>query len=220
MAQKKKKEPEVKEEYTFIAPDFNEREFLEKDLSGTKAVLFTAVFAVLFGAVAYLTTGISVTLGLMLIIVGAFTLRYIFKALPINISTIENKTWIGNGIMFFFLALGIWIILLNPPFGDAIDPQLNDLQIWAGDSQLTNFNNVPLNASVTFNITAMDNGNLNSVQFKLLGDTPQSWNMTIGEDGRWEHTMTFTQTATYNFVITATDDAGNVETLQRSILVV
>ncbi len=219
MAQKKRKEPEVKEEYSFTPPDFNEKEFLEKDITVTKTVLLSALLAVVFGVVAYLTTGVSFVIGLLIIIIGAVGLRYIFKFLPVDLSTVEIKTWLGNGAMFFFLALGIWILLLNPPFGDTVDPQISDLQVWAGDVQYNRpYNNVPL-GEVTFNATVIDNGDLSSVQFIFTGSDPQTFDMTVGEDGRYEFTHVFTDTGTYNFAITATDDAGNVHTYAFSVLI-
>ncbi len=223
MAQKKRKEPEVKEEYNFIPPDFNEREFLEKDMAGTKTVLLSAALAAVFGLVAYLTTDLSFAIGLLLIIIGAFALKKIFQFLPMDISTIENKGWLGNGLMFFFLALGVWILLLNPPFGDTVDPQIQDLQVWAGDVQLTRpYNNVPVEQLITFNATVTDNGDLSQVQFSFTGSEAQTWNMTVGDDGRYEFSNVFTSTSTgtYNFVITAMDQAGNTNTLIGSVNVV
>lgn len=220
MAQKKRKEPEVKEEYTFTPPDFNEREFLEKDITVTKTVLLSALLAAIFGVVAYFTTGVSFVIGLLLIVIGAVALKYIFQFLPLNLGSVENKTWLGNSVMFFFLALGIWILLLNPPFGDTVDPQIQDLQVWAGDVQYNRpYNNVPL-GEVTFNATVIDNGELSKVQFSFTGSDPQTFDMVLGDDGRYEftHDFTATGTGTYNFVITATDEAGNTQTYASSIL--
>lgn len=222
MAQKKRKEPEVKEEYTFVPPDFNEKEFLEKDITVTKTVLFSALLAVIFGVVAYFTTDISFVIGLLLIVIGAVALKYIFQLLPLNLSSVENKTWLGNGAMFFFLALGIWILLLNPPFGDTVDPHIQDLQVWAGDMQYNRpYNNVPL-GEVTFNATVIDNGELSKVQFSFTGSDPQTFDMVLGDDGRYEftHDFTATGTGTYNFVITATDEAGNTQTYASFITLV
>lgn len=220
MAQKKRKEPEVKEEYTFTPPDFNEREFLEKDITVTKTVLLSALLALVFGVVAYFTTDISYVIGLLIIVIGAVALKYIFDLLPWDFSKVENKTWLGNGAMFFFLALGIWILLLNPPFGDTVDPQIHDLEVWAGDVQYNRpYNNVPL-GEVTFNATVIDNGDLSLVKFSFTGADPQSYDMVVGDDGRYEYTHTFTTAGTYNFVVIATDEAGNTHTYASSILLI
>lgn len=220
MAQKKRKEPEVKEEYSFTPPDFNEREFLEKDITVTKTVLISALLAVIFGVVAYFTTDISFVIGLLLIVVGAVALKWIFQFLPVDLSSVEIKTWLGNGAMFFFLALGIWVLLLNPPFGDTVDPQIHDMEVWAGDVQYNRpYNNVPL-GEVTFNATVIDNGKLAKVQFSFTGSNPQTFDMVLGEDGRYEFTYDFTTAGTYNFAVIATDEAGNTQTFTSSILVI
>ena len=220
MAQKKRKEPEVKEEYNFTPPDFNEREFLEKDITVTKTVLISALLAVVFGFVAYLTTGLTFVIGLLIIIIGAVALKYMFKFLPFDLSVVENKTWLGNGAMFFFLALGIWVLLLNPPFGDTVDPQIDDLQVWAGEIQYGRpYNNVPL-GEVTFNATVIDNGDLSNVQFSFTGASPQTFDMVKGDDGRYEFSYNFTVADTYTFSVIATDDAGNTQTYTSSIQIV
>jgi len=218
MAQKKRKEPEVKEEYTFVPPDFDEKEFLEKDLTVTKTVLVSALLAVVFGVVAFATTSITFVLGLVLIIAGAVALKKIFELLPWDISAVENKSWLGNGAMFFFLALGIWVLLLNPPFSDSVDPQIEDMQVWVGDEMLTRpYNSVPQGELITFNATITDNGGISSVTFSLLGESDQSWDMVRGEDNRYEFTHIFVSTGTYNFVISAVDDSGNEHSLSGSV---
>ncbi len=220
MAQKKRKEPEVKEEYNFAPPDFNEKEFLEKDITVTKTVLISALLAVVFGVVAYLTTNLTFIIGLLIIVIGAVALKWIFQFLPLDLSSVENKTWLGNGAMFFFLALGIWVLLLNPPFGDTVDPEINDLQVWAGEMQYNRpYNNVPL-GEVTFNATVIDNGDLSKVQFSFTGADPQTFDMVVGDDGRYEFTYNFTEANTYSFSVIATDDAGNAQTYTSSIQIV
>jgi len=220
MAQKKKKEAEPKEEYNFVPPDFNEREFLEKDVAVTKTVLITAVLAVLFGIIAYLTTDIAFAIGLLLLFAGAVSLKYIIQKMPLDVSTVENKTWLGNGALFFFLALGIWVLLLNPPFGDTIDPEINDMQVWNGNAQLVKpYNSVPEGQSITFNATVTDNGDLSTVHFTITGSGGGTWNMTESSDGRYEFVHTFTD-GTYNIIVSAIDDAGNEETFNFSVQVV
>ena len=216
MAHKKRKEPAVKEEYRFVPPDFNEKEFLEKDIAITKTVLLSALLAVVFGVIAYFTTDITFIIGLLLILVGAVALRKMIELFPLDLSAVENKTWLGNGLMFFFLALGVWILLLNPPFGDAIEPQIRDLEVWVGDVEYQRpYQNVPV-GTVTFNVTVFDNGELSKVQFSFIG-SEGSWDMVKGEDGRYEYTHTFEVPGTYTFEITAVDKAGNTNTYRSSI---
>ncbi len=219
MAHKKRKEPAVKEEYRFVPPDFNEKEFLEKDIAITKTVLLSALLAVVFGVIAYFTTDITFIIGLLLILVGAVALRKMIELFPLDLSAVENKTWLGNGLMFFFLALGVWILLLNPPFGDSIDPQIRDLEVWAGGVECPRpYQDVPA-GNVTFNVTVIDNGELSKVQFIIMseGQSEEPRDMVKGEDGRYEYTHTFETPDTYYFEITAVDEAGNTNTYRSSI---
>ncbi|QLH74505.1 MAG: hypothetical protein HPY73_02925 [Methanomassiliicoccales archaeon] len=117
MAQKKKKDSQKKEpEFTWTPPDFNEREFLEKDIKGTKALWVTALIAPLFGIMAFLTQPIHFAIGLLLIIVGMVSLKYIYPLAKIDTKEIDKKGWAGNLFLFFLLSMGVWIILLNKPF--------------------------------------------------------------------------------------------------------
>lgn len=122
MAQKKKKEPQKKEaqkkEETFewTPPDFNEREFLEKDIKGTKALLVSAMISVVFGVLAFFTQSFYWPAGMVLILIGMLSLRYIYPFFKIDLKDLDKKAWAGNLAMFFLLALGVWIMLLNPPF--------------------------------------------------------------------------------------------------------
>ena len=123
MAQKKKVEPQKKEahkkpEETFewTPPDFNEREFLEKDIMGTKVLMVTALISILCGIVAFATQTVYWAIGLVVILAGMVLLKYIYPLFKIDLKSIEKKGWAGNLFMFFLLALGVWIMLLNPPF--------------------------------------------------------------------------------------------------------
>jgi hypothetical protein len=123
MAQKKKKEPQKKEalkkqeeSFEWTPPDFNEREFLEKDIKGTKILMVSALVSVICGVGAFATQGIAWPLGLVVILAGMGLMKFIYPLFKIDIKGIEKKTWAGNLFMFFLLALGIWIMLLNQPF--------------------------------------------------------------------------------------------------------
>ncbi|MDD1772729.1 MAG: hypothetical protein LUQ09_07385 [Methanomassiliicoccales archaeon] len=231
MAQKKRKEPEVKEEYNFVPPDFNEREFLEKDMAVTKTVLFSSIIAVVLGVVAYLTTDISFVIGLLIILLGAVLLRNIFKTLPVDISSVETKTWIGNGVMTFFFALGIWILLLNPPFGDSVDPEFSDFAAWNGDTLIAEDDTsltIVGGTQVTFNVTVIDNNAISTVEYKLSAvNQSSSTVVSTGylnetDEDRYEFVWTFVDSssaANYVFEITATDEAGNTQVMSGSVLV-
>ncbi len=116
MARKKKKE-EKEPEYEWVPPEFDEKAFLVKDIVGTKALMFTAVIAVVFGVSAALV-GLSagIIVGLLVYLVGAVALNYVLRYMKIKTSDIDKKTMIGNLALYMLLALGVWILLINKPF--------------------------------------------------------------------------------------------------------
>jgi hypothetical protein len=117
MAQKKRKVEEKKEpQYEFVPPDFDEKDFLEKDIGATKITMLSFVWGIVFGVVAGLTNSISPFIGLLLIFVGIYLMKYFLQAFKINTAEIDKKGWLGNIVMFFFMLLGTWIMLINPPF--------------------------------------------------------------------------------------------------------
>jgi len=119
MAKKRRREEaEPEETYEFTPPEFDEREFLLKDLYGTKVLMVAAVLAIIMGILAFClhrATDIY-AVGLLLLFLTIVAFKQILGLLKFRIDLMDQKTLIGNYILFLFLALGVWIILLNPPF--------------------------------------------------------------------------------------------------------
>ena len=117
MAQKKRKVEEKKEpQYEFVPPDFDEKDFLEKDIRSTKVTMLSFIWGMIFGILAGSLNFISPFVGLLLFFVGVYLMKFFYQAFKINLAEIDKKGWLGNIAMFFFMFLGTWIILLNPPF--------------------------------------------------------------------------------------------------------
>lgn len=220
MAQKKKKEPLKKEEEVFewTPPDFNEREFLEKDIKGTKTLFVTALVSLVCGILAFLTNEVNWVIGIFVIIAGMISLKYIYPMLKIELKDIEKKTWAGNIAMFFLLSLGIWILLLNPPFSDHTTPEVNSIELWVQhDGQWTMM--TPTNAATLIhsgdlvNISAhvVDNGKLGKVEISVYtgGQVGEYSAMTDAGKGIYKTEITTSSALTYSYSIRATDTAGN-----------
>ncbi len=127
MARKRRilqKEPE--EEYEFIPPEFDEKEFILKDFYGTKVLVVVAIMALVTGIVCgelqqalfAVTHNMTVALIVALIIyfavcIGMKPLLKLFKLKP---DYLETKTMIGNYLLFLLFALGFWILVINAPF--------------------------------------------------------------------------------------------------------
>jgi len=125
MAKKKRRvgsEPE--ETYEFVPPEFDEREFLLKDIYGTRILIVVSLLAVLIGVVAaclqsFINSDYSYWVGLLLIVLVIVGLKQLLTLLRFRVDLMDQKMLIGNYILFFFLTLGIWIIMLNAPFSIA-----------------------------------------------------------------------------------------------------
>ncbi len=122
MASKKRrvvKEPE--EDYEFAPEAFDEREFIYKDIHGTKVLGIITVIAFLFGIAAAAAIGLSgidlmwvlmtlVSFGIM------FSLKKILMRMGFRPDLLDGKTMAANYFLFLCLALGVCIVFINPPF--------------------------------------------------------------------------------------------------------
>jgi hypothetical protein len=226
MAQKKKKEPqkvqEKKEEkFEWTPPDFDEREFLTKDMKGTRVLLITALFSTIAGIVAFLLTGTSWYLGVVVIIGIIVSLRYIYPLFKIDVKAIEKKAWAGNIAMFFLLSLGIWIVLMNPPFSDHTEPTLVDnhilIQDEIGNWTIAGNLNTEIHSgqSIIFQVNASDIGGIDSVEISIYkqGSTGSFVGMNNTSDSQYEYDASYTTDGSdptvYYYIIKATDKFGN-----------
>ncbi|MDQ1371499.1 MAG: hypothetical protein QG582_413 [Candidatus Thermoplasmatota archaeon] len=240
MAKKRKKEKENKEEYEYTPPEFDEREFLLKELKDTKTVLMTVMLGAFFGAVAGVLSGISeslVMIGFALMVGGAFSLKYIYPLIKVDTSTFQRKNWAGNVFWFVMTSLAIWVLVLNFPFADHADPSVTEVTVWVSNGtnqtaidyvyidsagsyiwvprwgeELSTM--VHSSATYTINITAKvaDNGELTTVRISVnSGDAA-----TMSPEGshRFGYSLTGDQilSSGLTFTITATDGAGHVKT--------
>lgn len=118
MARKKKK-GEKEETYEWVPPEFDQKEFLQKDLRSTKSLMVTALLAVVFGVIAFAVGSLLGDLqmaAMLVIFIGAALLRNIYPLLRIKAEDVDKKMLVGNIALFILLALGIWIMLMNKPF--------------------------------------------------------------------------------------------------------
>ena len=108
------------EEYEFVPPEFDEEEFIRKDLYGTKVLLVVVVFAAVIGVLcscvqkSFADAGLA--LGLLLLFFGVAAIKPFLKLVRFDPDLLERKTMVGNYILYLLLGLGVWILLVNPPF--------------------------------------------------------------------------------------------------------
>lgn len=147
MAKKRKKDKTKKEEeYEFRPPEFDEKEFIRKELRDTRTVLITVGYAALFGSIATILAHVSSSLvgvSFLLVFIGIYSLKYLYPLLKIKTADFQKKNWAGNVAWFFLTFLAVWVLTFNFPISDKADPKVEDVVLW-----VTN--------EVTGNITAID----------------------------------------------------------------
>lgn len=121
MAKKKRRITEKKEEeYEFIPSEFDEREFILKDIYGTKVLFVITILAVIVGIIGAVLCMVSSDYGWMIATAIAFVMVLVMKKLltllKFHVEMLETKTMLANYLLFLMLALGICIVGVNAPF--------------------------------------------------------------------------------------------------------
>ncbi len=158
MAKKKK----VEEEPEFVPPEFDEKEFIRKDLADSKIVIITTIFGIIVGAAAAAATiYVSSILGFLIIVAMTYGLfKLLFRALKVDISAYQRKDYLYKGGTYFITAVALWILLLNPPFAFATPPSVSGpdavqmYQLTGGTWQRVPLNTTPTISAGQVNITA------------------------------------------------------------------
>ncbi len=110
------------EEYEFVPPEFDEEEFIRKDLYGTKVAFLVVAFSIVIGILCscleklFLPEKTGLFLGLLLLFLGVAAIKPFLKLVKFDPDLLERKSMVGNYLLYLLLALGVWILLVNPPF--------------------------------------------------------------------------------------------------------
>jgi hypothetical protein len=219
MAKKRKKERQDREGYEYKPPEFNEEEYLKKEVRDTKALLVTIAYAVLIGIASYAVMFTEVALAALLGIIAVVFLRQIYPLIGVDTSTLEKKQWAGNIIMYLFTWLAVWILLSNPPFADIAGPTFKDHKIYIENgtgnwTELEYFDGeIPVDTNISFNVTIADNVEVDpdtvTITIKIKdGDmiTNPDGDDMFHEGSRYWYTFPYTSgSGKYIFTITAKD---------------
>jgi hypothetical protein len=128
VAKKRRKTEEKKE--AFKVPEFDEVEFMQKEVGNTKVALLTIAFAFPIAILAYFVTLAGLPVAGFLIGIGSiFLLRYFYQFFNVDTDEFQTKDWLGNGAMFFFTWLAVWVLVLNMPFSDLTDPTIGKVRM-------------------------------------------------------------------------------------------
>jgi len=119
MAKKKRRIVEEKEEeYEFIPSEFDEREFILKDMYGTKVLFVVTLLAIIVGIVGSLLFRIDN--GWIVATVLAFVMVLVMKKLlvilGIRADLLDTTALLMDYLLFLVLAFGVCVLLINAPF--------------------------------------------------------------------------------------------------------
>ena len=120
MAKKKRRiKEEPKETYEFTPAQFDEREFILKELFNTKLFFVAIALGVLAGIIwasFYILDSNYWLVGLLVCVIIMAGMKKIMGLIGVKIEMVQGKAMVANYIMFFLLATGIAILLINAPF--------------------------------------------------------------------------------------------------------
>lgn len=216
MAKKRRKE---KEKEVFRRPEFDEVEFMKKEITNTKIAIITIVFAIPIGVVSYLITLVNLPVFAFLVgVASIFLLRYVYGLSHIDTTKFEKKDWLGNGAMFFFTWLAVWVLILNMPFTDLTNPTIKDIRVDGCDRipGTSKDYTCPLgtNSSKDVRITARvtDNSGIQSVRIYVTSSSNTDIYLMQRSAARGEyfHIQNVERGSYYSFEIEAEDNNGHV----------
>lgn len=185
MAKKKKKE-EKEDKYEFKLPEFDEKEFLLKEIRDAKATFVAVLFGVIIAFLSLLLTMIKWEVAFAVGVLSTFGLKFVLMAFHINTDDFEKKNWLGVGAAYFFTWLAVWVLLINPPLIDLAPPQISELNVYVDDNgnYTRVIDTVNADAIIIINATVVDNAGLDSVKL-FLNNEPKPYTEKRG------HTYTF-----------------------------
>jgi hypothetical protein len=200
MAKKRRKE----EEEEFQLPEFNETEFLRKEITSAKMILLVALLAIVAAVISYFLTlaGIAIVAffaGLALVLL----LKYIPEMFGVDTSKLERKDWFGYGSTYFFAWLAIWVLVMNVPFSDVTPP---GLFVYVNGVSATPTVDVSINGRNWALITAKATDNAGISRVLIQTNEMAQAAMTLdGGSGLWSLNLTGIAGSTLSVTVTAVD---------------
>ncbi|MGQ0797099.1 MAG: hypothetical protein ACT4OI_04435, partial [Methanobacteriota archaeon] len=134
MARRKRKD----EEPGWAAPEFDEVEFMRKEISSARMAVFVVAWAVVGALFSFGATVVGLhPLGAFLIGLFMFGgLYFVFPLVGVSVETFKRRDWFGQGGTYFFSWLAFWILLLNQPIADFTAPTIHGITVGVYDPSL------------------------------------------------------------------------------------
>lgn len=193
------------EDYEFVAPDFDEEEFIRGEKRKARTYFVSFAFGIVMGIICHLawrglSSGYRWPLTFLLAICAVGFLAKLLQLLKVDISQFGKKEWLGSFSFYFFTWLAIFIISINPPFYDASPPEIDSLALPAVQEA---------GGSVVIAARVIDNVEVKEVMVNISdGSTWQEFAMQKNQTV-YSHLFQSNQTGTFTYVITARDATGH-----------
>jgi hypothetical protein len=219
VAKKRRKTEEKKER--FKVPEFDEVEFMQKEIGNTKVALLTIAFSIPIAVLAYFVTlGGLPAAGFLIGIGSIFLLRYLYQFFNVDTDEFKTKDWLGNGAMFFLTWLAVWVLILNMPFSDLTNPTIGKVEIGGciglevvkkNTQNMCEIDNPPTNSTiVSFTSKVTDNAGVESVM--LVTTTQAEYPMgRVPGTKEYSTQLPLTEGDSISFNIVAMDKNGHKE---------
>jgi len=228
---KKRKKVKDEEGYEFKTPEFDEEEYLRKEVRDAKALFVTFIFAALIGLASFGLTFVDVALAALVGFIAIVFLRHIYPLIGIDTTTLEKKQWAGNILMYLFTWLAIWILLTNPPFSDFASPiiEVDGVYFEADSGNWTRLNDsnksdIDFGTNISINVTIVDNEEVDKDTIRItikIGEveiTPSGGDrMTRTGNNEYSYVFSADPLRKYDYTITASDINNREASLSKSI---
>lgn len=198
-----------KEDLPFEVPEFNEDEFVRKELISFRTTVLLFVYSLLVALATYFlwrSADLPFVAVLLIALAAGGALPFLYRLFRVDISHFRRKEWIGTVLLHFFFWLGFTLLLSNPPFSDNATPVI---EAYAAPSVQG------VGEEVRFVAYIGDNRGLDeqSISACLRSDAPGAtcvavpWRRVEGEP-IWTYTWRPAEAGNYTLEITATDTGG------------
>jgi len=130
---KRRKEKDEEEDKPFKIPKFDEEAFFKRERRNIKATFISFLFGCFMALICF---GFWALMGknaprwelvLLVGVINAAFLKYIFLRLNLDLTDFARKNWFGSYAIYFFTWLVVFIIIVNPPFYDDGLPLVNEV---------------------------------------------------------------------------------------------
>lgn len=127
MARRKRKE----EEPAFAPPEFDEVEYMRREIAGAKTSILVVLWAIAGALLAYglVLAGAHWALAFLVGLGVVVGLNFVLPTFGVRSDKFQRRDWFGHGATYFFSWLAFWILLLNAPFSDFTSPTVHGILV-------------------------------------------------------------------------------------------